>query len=48
MKTKYEPTMSFIRTSVNNIQDLFETLTPYSYRMLTLIQVKKERIRGYQ
>jgi hypothetical protein len=48
MKTKYEPTIGFIKTSVNNLQELLETLTPYSYRMLTLIQVKKERIRGYQ
>lgn len=48
MKTKYEETIGFIRTTFNIVKGLFEETEPHLFRMFTRFQVNNERVRGYK
>lgn len=48
MKTKYEETIDFIRTTFDTVKGLFEETEPHAFRMFSKFQVNNERIRGYR
>ena len=48
MKTKYEETIDFIRTTVNVVKGIFEETEPHAYRMFSKFQVNNERRRSYK
>lgn len=48
MKTKYEETIGFIKTSFTITKDLFEEIEPHAFRMFTLLQTNSQRIRRYR
>ena len=48
MKTKYEVTIGFIKTSFSVINGLFEETEPHAFRLQTLFQIDKNKVRGYK
>ena len=47
MKTKYEETIGFIKTTFNIVNGLFE-VELHAFRMFSKFQVNNERIRSYR
>ena len=48
MKTKYEESIGFIRTTVPISVDLFQEVEPHLFRMFTRLQIDKNKVRGYK